>query len=325
MAELEEITLRSVLHRTARYFGNNEALVDAHNRYTYAETLDLVQRTAALLHSLGVRKGDRVALMTLPSPVHVIALFGIIELGAIPVTLHAREKAPVLAKVLTRLMPRTLIYYETLADTVGELRQLMPEITSFVCARSGGEQKVAVDDLCIPDDLHRFELDFEPMPIAASDTVAIVLTSGTTGVPKGVMHSHRGMVEGARGAVSVEVSTLVALGSWLVGGAALLAILLSSGVVRRLASVLLAAALLALIVAGPFAWYQIESLEDRSRYVVLAAVVEARSGPGEQYKTTFTVHEGLVVVSRGAASGWTHVRLPNALVGWLPTGSLERI
>lgn len=201
MAELEEITLRSVLHRTARYFGNNEALVDAHNRYTYAETLDLVQRTAALLHSLGVRKGDRVALMTLPSPVHVIALFGIIELGAIPVTLHAREKAPVLAKVLTRLMPRTLIYYESLADTVSELRQLMPEITSFVCARSGAEQKVAVDDLCIPDDLHRFELDFEPMPIAASDTAAIVLTSGTTGVPKGVMHSHRGMVEGARGAV----------------------------------------------------------------------------------------------------------------------------
>ena len=201
MADHEEISVRSMLHRTARYFANNEALVDAHNRYTYAQMLDQVQRTAALLHSQGVRKGDRVALMTLPSSIHVIALFGIIELGAIPVALHAREKAPVLAKVLTRLMPRALIYYETLAGTVAELRELMPEITSFVCARSGALDKVVVNDPCIPDDLDRYELDFEPMPILGSETAAIVLTSGTTGVPKGVMHSHKGMVEGARGAV----------------------------------------------------------------------------------------------------------------------------
>lgn len=200
MAELEEITLRSMLHRTARYFGRNEALVDAYNRYTYAETLELVQRSAALLHSLGVRKGDRVALMTLPSTVHVIALFGIIELGAIPVTLHAREKAAVLNKVLQRVMPRVLIYHEALAATARELRTLIPEITGYVCVRSGAADKVPVDDLCIPDDLPRFELDFEPMPIRADETAAIVLTSGTTGVPKGVMHSNRGLMEGARGA-----------------------------------------------------------------------------------------------------------------------------
>lgn len=201
MAELEEITLRSMMHRTARYFGDNEALVDPYNRYTYAQTLELVQRTAALLHSLGVRKGDRVALMTLPSSIHVIALFGIIELGAIPVTLHAREKASVLKKVLDRIVPRVLIYHEALAQTAEELKTLVPQITGYVCARSGSAERIAVADLSIPDDLNGFELDFEPMPLAANDTAAIVLTSGTTGVPKGVMHSHRGMVEGARGAV----------------------------------------------------------------------------------------------------------------------------
>ena len=201
MSDLEEITLRSMLHRTARYFGNNEALVDPYHRYTYTDTLHQVQRTAALLHSIGVRKGDRVALMTLPSSVHVIALFGIIELGAIPVTLHAREKAAVLTKVLERLMPRALIYHEALAETAHQLRSMIPQITGYVCARSGAPNQVAVSDPCIPDDLHRYELDFEPMPILADETAAIVLTSGTTGVPKGVMHSHRGLIEGARGAV----------------------------------------------------------------------------------------------------------------------------
>ena len=201
MSDLEEITLRSMLHRTARYFGNNEALVDPYNRYTYTETLEQVERTAALLHSIGVRKGDRVALMTLPSSIHVIALFGIIELGAIPVTLHAREKAAVLTKVLERLMPRALIYHEALVETANELRGMIPQITGYVCARGGAPDQVTVSDPSIPDDLHRYPLDFEPMPILANDTAAIVLTSGTTGVPKGVMHSHRGLIEGARGAV----------------------------------------------------------------------------------------------------------------------------
>ncbi|MEL0083398.1 MAG: class I adenylate-forming enzyme family protein [Gammaproteobacteria bacterium] len=201
MAEQEQLSVRSMLHRTARYFANNDALVDDYNHYNYGQMLDQVQRSAALLHSLGVRKGDRVALMTLPSSIHVIALFGVIELGAIPVTLHAREKAGVLAKVLDRLMPRALIYHEKLAETANELRSLMPEITGFVCARSGQPDQLAVPDPCIPDDLGGYEMDFEPMPIMADETAAIVLTSGTTGIPKGVMHSNRGMVEGARGAV----------------------------------------------------------------------------------------------------------------------------
>ena len=47
-------SIREMLRRSAAYHGDNEALVDERYRYTYAEMIDKVQRTAALLHSLGV-------------------------------------------------------------------------------------------------------------------------------------------------------------------------------------------------------------------------------------------------------------------------------
>ena len=76
-----DTNLRDMLHRAAKWFPNNEAVVDDLYRYTYAELKDKVQRMAKLLHTRGVRKGDRVALLMYPSVQHVVALFGAFELG----------------------------------------------------------------------------------------------------------------------------------------------------------------------------------------------------------------------------------------------------
>ncbi|HAC32894.1 MAG TPA: hypothetical protein DCF45_00070, partial [Gammaproteobacteria bacterium] len=114
-------SIREMLRRSAAYHGDNEALVDERYRYTYAEMIDKVQRTAALLHSLGVRKGDRVALMMLPSANHPLALFGAIELGAIPVALHIRESDETVVELLNRLSPRVLVYDVSLERRVAEL------------------------------------------------------------------------------------------------------------------------------------------------------------------------------------------------------------
>jgi acyl-coenzyme A synthetase/AMP-(fatty) acid ligase len=53
-------------------------------------------------------------------------------------------------------------------------------------------------DLLIPRDLDNYELDFEHMSIHPEETAVIALSSGTTGIPKGIMHSHRSLVASAR-------------------------------------------------------------------------------------------------------------------------------
>ena len=205
MANVRDLAVREIVRRSARYFPDNEAVVDEAYRYTYAQLMDKIQRTAAIYHSMGVRKGDRVALMLLPSANHVVALFAAYELGAIPVALHARESPSLLAKTLERLAPRVLVYEGGLADSVAEFRDQVPFITGYICARSGitTDDQVQVDDPVIPDHLDRYEMDFEPMQVDAQDIALIALSSGTTGVPKGVIHRNGPLVESARGGVYI--------------------------------------------------------------------------------------------------------------------------
>ena len=70
-----DVTLRDMLHRAADWFPQGERVVDELFRYTSPQLREQVQRCAALYHALGVRKGDRVALLLLPSANHVVALF----------------------------------------------------------------------------------------------------------------------------------------------------------------------------------------------------------------------------------------------------------
>lgn len=199
-----DTNLREMLHRAAKWFPNNEAVVDDLYRYTYAQLKDQVQRMAKLLHTRGVRKGDRVALLMYPSVQHVVALFGTFELGAIPSALHLRESPKILAAVLERLSPRVLVYDGALDELAEELRRLAPLVSHGIRAVSEltPPDKIGGPDPVIPRDLADYTLDFEPMPIFSHDTSMIALSSGTTGVPKGIMHTHRTQIESARGAPS---------------------------------------------------------------------------------------------------------------------------
>ncbi len=204
MRESDQFTVREMLHRAARWFPDKEAAVDETTRLTYKQLLEGAQRCAAIYHELGVRKGDRVALLLYPSTVHCMALFGAIELGALPVAMHLRESPQVLSAVVNRLSPRIIVYDANLEHTVTKLLDLCPVITGSVRATSSMPAKLHPDarpSAEIPADPENYTMDFEPMPVYESDPVVIVLSSGTTGIPKGIVHTNRTLMESARGGV----------------------------------------------------------------------------------------------------------------------------
>ena len=197
----EPQTLRDLIRSTAEKYPENDAVVDGVSRYTYAELLDRVKRMAKLLHTLGVRKGDRVALLMPASTSHVIALFGSIELGAIPSALHARESADTLAAIVERLSPRVLVYDGVFAEKAKSLRDDTGLITAAVRSISSvtpKDQCANGQDPIIPAALDNYEPDLELMPVALDDTAVIALSSGTTGIPKGIMHTHRTLMASAK-------------------------------------------------------------------------------------------------------------------------------
>ena len=145
-----------------------------------------------------------------PSVSHLIALFGAIELGAIPVALHVRESESILAEILERISPRVLVYDGAFSEKAASLCKQVPFITASICSESGitpREKLSSTSDPLIPGDLDNYELDFEPMPVSADETAVIALSSGTTGIPKGIMHTHRTLVASARnGALYTEAT-----------------------------------------------------------------------------------------------------------------------
>jgi fatty-acyl-CoA synthase len=142
--------------------------------------------------------------MLYPSTVHCIALFAAFELGALPAALHVRETAKALSPMVDRLSARVLVYDASMEEKATELLDSCPMVTgsirasSSVAAQPDPRAKPAAE---IPGDLKDYSMDFEPMPVYESDPAAIVLSSGTTGIPKGIVHTNGTLTNGARGGV----------------------------------------------------------------------------------------------------------------------------
>ncbi|MGD9862389.1 MAG: class I adenylate-forming enzyme family protein [Pseudodonghicola sp.] len=191
-------TLPGLLERAARSFPDRIAAVEGTTRLSFAELLAQVHRMANLLHARGIRRGDRVALMMPPSVPHLIAYFGTALLGAIPVAFHVRESEPTLRRIADSIMPRLLVYdvaYQAKAEALlADAPQIAGRVraVSTLAADPGG----APDAPLIPRDLALYPADHDRIALSPDDIATIVLSSGTTGLPKGVIHTHGSVTGG---------------------------------------------------------------------------------------------------------------------------------
>jgi cyclohexanecarboxylate-CoA ligase len=159
---------------------------------TYAELDAGARRFAAGLRSIGIRRGDSVAVM-LPNQVEfAIAIFGIIEVGAvytgIPVSYGEREITTILRRCRARCVVIPTRFRSV--DHLGVIRRIRPALPDLhlvvvVGAAELGEGEIAADALLGADST--VGIDYHD----AAEVVHVGFTSGTTGEPKGVMNTHQ--------------------------------------------------------------------------------------------------------------------------------------
>jgi crotonobetaine/carnitine-CoA ligase len=163
-------------------------LQDGGRRWSYGRFAAEVAAAARLLAARGVAAGDRVAVVATTGAELVIALMAITRLGAIFVPVNPELRAAEAATILTRACPRLVLHGLAQAPLLAEAgaAQAAPllELESAFAALG--------DMPCLADD--------HPAP-RAQDTCLVFFTSGTTGVPKGVMHAHRSFVVAGEGFV----------------------------------------------------------------------------------------------------------------------------
>jgi O-succinylbenzoate-CoA ligase len=171
---------------------NIEALYDvsANRRFTYQELNIETNKVATALTQIGVRTGDRVGLLLMNSTEFITTFFAIAKLGAVVVPLNWRLVADELEFILKDGGVTVLVSGSEFVDTVAELhsRGDRTDVREWVqvgpadTTPSFAHDFAALTGPLSPD---------EPAITASDDDLLYIMyTSGTTGLPKGVMHSH---------------------------------------------------------------------------------------------------------------------------------------
>ncbi|MDV6266877.1 FadD3 family acyl-CoA ligase [Rhodococcus globerulus] len=163
-------TIPEMVLSAADRFGTAEAVVDGPVRITFVELADRVRRAAGALASIGVDKGDRVAIWAPNSAEWIIAAFGILTAGGVLVPVNTRYKADEAADIIRRSGAKAVLVQK-----------------GFLGLEYSASDDVPVIDL--KSDFLSSGAPFE-CQISGDDIADIMYTSGTTGRPKGVMMNH---------------------------------------------------------------------------------------------------------------------------------------
>jgi fatty-acyl-CoA synthase len=209
---LQELTLGQILDRTVARFPDTEAIVyvDRDFRLTYREFGDLVDRLARGLMSLGVRKGEKVAVWATNIPYWVALQFATAKIGAVLLTVNTNYRSTELAYVLEQSESENLFLIDGYQDIdyLQTVYELVPELRTQERGRLSAPRFPHLKRVCflglekhrgmysIPEVLALStmtdEADYRARQAALDphDVVNMQYTSGTTGFPKGVMLTH---------------------------------------------------------------------------------------------------------------------------------------
>ena len=184
----------SLLPRHARYRPDHLAVVCGQHRLTFRELAAHVNRLGNALHALGLRKGDKVAVV-LPNCVELLYVYrACAQMGLVSVPLSPLLRGAGLSSLLRDSDTAAVIACKAMAEALDEIRDELPGISAgrWILTDASGAAGYASYARLVRG------ASPEPPPpvdVADDDLYNIIYSSGTTGQPKGIVHTHyiRGM------------------------------------------------------------------------------------------------------------------------------------
>jgi long-chain acyl-CoA synthetase len=189
------INIAQLLGQRVRFAAEKEFVFSEADgrKFTYAEFGTAVNRSALLLASHGIGKGDAVSLLMPNSVEYVIAYFACWKLGAIAGPVNSMLKAHELAFVISDSEAKALLVHSDFLPAIASIKNELPSLKAVI--EFDDEVKATKT---FADDA---EGGAGPLPVSdieLDDEAIIIYTSGTTGKPKGCLLTHGNLIANAR-------------------------------------------------------------------------------------------------------------------------------
>lgn len=193
---MRRLCIGDLLRRTALNKPHREAIVynyggEIKGRVTYRELNRRANRLANALLQLGVKKDDRVAILSYNCIQYAVCIAALAKIGAWITPLNYALKGREIKPLIQHAEPVLFVVEDNLVPAVQEIEHELSGVRHFVMINLNGrtglpEGWLDFDDLC--SNRHS---DEEPyVPITGDDMLTLMYTSGTEAMPKGVMNSH---------------------------------------------------------------------------------------------------------------------------------------
>lgn len=184
--EIPSMTLGELLLQSVREFPNHTAVTFMGKTFDYQTVYGYARQIAAYFQSIGIKKGDRIALMLPNCPQYVFSYYGAMLAGATIVQVNPMYKEQELLHVLKDSGATTIIAYEPLIPIINN-----------VLSDTSVEHSYSVS-FTNPSDFEQLlqhQLEYNPVTIEPKEDVAVLqYTGGTTGRSKGAMLTHYNIV-----------------------------------------------------------------------------------------------------------------------------------
>ncbi|GAB7011202.1 class I adenylate-forming enzyme family protein [Halorubrum trueperi] len=158
-------------------------------RWTYAEFNEELNKMANAYLDLGLSKGDRVGFMGQNTSELIVSYIASMYIGLEPCFFNLRESKGRLQKLSQRFDPECFVYDERVEEKISYIRETVDLDTEISVNGSAGPNSVAFSDL-----ESEYTSDPPDTQVSRGDVGLISWSSGTTGIPKGLVWSNEGVV-----------------------------------------------------------------------------------------------------------------------------------